>query len=511
MAEQSSAQPVHTYRLTQWLFLRGLGAIYFIAFTSLAVQIDGLLGHSGISPADDYLRAIGASLHAPQHYFALPTVAWFGTSNAFLNTYCWLGALAGLLVLLGIATGPCLLVAWVLYLSLVNIGQDFLSFQWDILLLEAGFVSMLWAPWCLFEPPWKWSLKAVTEPSLIGLWLLRWLVFRLMFLSGCVKLLSGDLAWRSLDAMKYHYETQPLPTPMAWFAHQLPAAAQSLSSGGVFFIELIVPFLIFCPRHFREAAALFIIGLQILIMVTGNYTFFNLLTICLCLSLCDDQFLAHFVPSNMRQGVCGESVPASASTTAYRAQRTVLIATAVLIGALNVTQLSEMLIGPDSVAAPAKAVSELTSPFHIVNTYGLFAVMTTRRYEITVEGTKDGEHWIPYTFKYKPGPLDRAPPVVAPHQPRLDWQMWFASLGSVDSNQWFVSFMRRLLEGTPEVVRLLERNPFPDNPPKAVRARLSTYTFTNSAEKAQSGKWWRSVDAGTYLRSVTLGDFRKSD
>ncbi|HYP08251.1 MAG TPA: lipase maturation factor family protein, partial [Bryobacteraceae bacterium] len=356
-----------------------------------------------------------------------------------------------------------------LYLSIVNVGQDFYSFQWDMLLLETGLLAVL------------------LGYSSVIVWMFRWLLFRLMFLSGAVKLLSGDATWSSLGALSVHYQTQPIPTPLAWYAHQLPASLQRASTGIVLFIELIIPFLVLGPRRLRIFAALWLIGLQVLIMLTGNYAFFNWLTLALCLFLFDDMSLRRFFPS--REFAREMLRPAIAWT-----------ATAI-IAVLSLGWMWQTFTGrPPGVLA-------YTAPFGITSSYGLFATMTTRRGEIVVEGSNDGELWQEYEFPYKPGRLDRRPPWVAPHQPRLDWQMWFAALSYYQQNGWFVNLAARLLQGSPPVVALLERNPFPSAPPKYIRAQMYEYTFTRRGEK----QWWSRRLLGPYLPAISLDSFQRRE
>jgi hypothetical protein len=311
-----------------------------------------------------------------------------------------------------------------------------------------------------------------------------------MFSSGAVKLLSGDPAWRNLSAMSYHYFTQPLPTPAAWYFEQLPSWFQKFSTASVFALELGIPFLVFLPRRARCFGAWCLIGLQMLILVTGNYAFFNWLSIGLCLFLFDDATVSRWIPSRQVRAT----------------PRKLAIAVSILVLSLGSLQMIATFgrlprIGSEFVQA--------AQPFGIVNTYGLFAVMTTARPEIAIQGSNDGANWSDYTFKYKPGPLDRRPSWVAPYQPRLDWQMWFAALGTYRENPWFVNFMVRLLEGSPDVLPLLERNPFPNAPPRYVRAVISSYRFTNWSDRRVTGNWWKAEPAGVYLRAISLNDVRR--
>lgn len=485
------------YLLTRWIFLRLLGLIYLVAFVSLGTQVTGLVGHGGILPAGQYLSAIKQQCDAQgigwERYHLLPTLCWFNTSDAFLHFQCLAGiVLAGLLVF-GIAPAPCLALLWLLYLSLVTIGQDFLGFQWDNLLLEAGFLA-------IFFSPLTWRPRLADPPSSrLVLWLFRLLLFKLMFSSGCVKLLSHDPNWRNLTALTFHYHTQPLPTWLAWYANQLPLWFQKLSCAGMFAIELGAPWLIFFPRRIRFGGAAAVASLQCLILLTGNYTFFNGLTLALCLLLLDDFVLQSFLPRKF-SGLFQGSLPWSG----WQWSKMATVPVAVVFTAVSLFQVVS-LSGPISrLWLPAEFLESEVAPFRTVNSYGLFAVMTTNRYEIVVEGSNDGTNWLAYEFKYKPGDVNRRPAFVAPFQPRLDWQMWFAALGSYRENPWFVHFCERLLQGSPEVLALLEKNPFPKKPPVFIRARLYLYQFTDFAERRASGAWWKREPAGDYLPAVSL-------
>jgi hypothetical protein len=489
-----------SYVLSRWVFMRLLGLIYVIAFLSLRAQVVGLIGAHGILPAGDFLQAVQRE-YGSAGYRLVPTLAWISSSDTALKLLCSVGALAGMLVMLGVVTGPALALAWLFYLSLVMVGQDFLSFQWDALLLEAGFLTIFLAPWRLFEPPWRSGASFV---STTVLWLERWLLFRLLFLSGAVKLLSGDSTWRNLTALNYHYWTQPLPTPVAWYAAQLPAWFQKMSVVGVFVLELGVPFLIFTPQRFRRLGAGLIVGFQLLIDLTGNYCFFNLLTIVLCVLLFDDSFYSRLLPT-------GLIIRLTEGNRADRAVSTLASAGKVMRATLAVVILmisgSEMLVNfrqRDAVPNFARQLVDWQAPFQLVNSYGLFAVMTTSRVEIVVEGSNDGQNWQAYEFKYKPGDPAHRPPWAAPYQPRLDWQMWFAALGDYQENRWFSNFMIRLIQGAPEVIALLENNPFPTRPPLHIRAVAYDYQFTDFNTRKATGDWWRRERKELYFPEVSL-------
>ncbi len=468
---------VEGFGIASWLFLRTLGVVYLSAFASFAVQAQGLIGSHGISPVAEFLQSLRKYYGAV--YWQVPTVFWLNAGDGTINAVCITGICLSVLLFLGVRW-PILRVAlFVLYLSLVTAGQEFMGYQWDALLLEAGFLAI------------------VLGSSPIVVWLYRWLLFRLVFLSGAVKLASGDPSWRHFTALPVHYETQPLPTPLAWYMYQLPAWFQRGSVGFVFFVELIVPFLIFAPHRIRFLAARAIVVLQVLILLTGNYAFFNLLTISFCLFLIDDAFFRRVLPKKM--------VSRLSSATAYGKSR---VWSRAVCGAFAALALS---VGGFQVARTfgvrwslADTAIRSVSPFQIINSYGLFAVMTTTRPEIIIEGSNDGVAWLAYEFKYKPGDLTRRPAWVAPHQPRLDWQMWFAALGDYQSDPWIIRFMARLLQGSPEVLRLLGRNPFPDGPPHYVRAMLYRYRFTSPEERRSTGTWWSRELKGVYVPAVSL-------
>jgi len=451
------------------LFLRGLAIVYLIAFASALTQIVGLAGADGISPAHAYPDTL-RSEYGANAYTLFPTIAWLNSGDMMLRAIPIAGIAVSILLFMRILPFPSTLALFALYMSVVTVGQDFYSFQWDTLLLETGFAALLLAP-----PGLRPSYKE--PPSPVALWVFRFLIFRLMFESGAVKLLSGDPAWRNLTALTYHYETQPLPTPLAWYAHQLPVWFHKASVAGVFFVELIVPFFFFTTRRLRMVAACLTIGLQLAIALTGNYTFFNLLTILLCMSVFEVK-QAERSPWNIR------------------------LAGAVLL-AVGVFQLGEMF----GIAVLRNVLSPITvraESFHLVNRYGLFAVMTTSRNEIVIEGSSDGKTWQAYEFKYKPGDVGRSLPWIAPLQPRLDWQMWFAALGTYQQSPWFENFCIRLLEGSPEVIRLLDRDPFGGRPPKYVRGVLYQYHFADAAAHRASGVWWTRQRLGDFSPVISL-------
>jgi predicted DCC family thiol-disulfide oxidoreductase YuxK len=475
-----------TYALVSWLFLRGLGLIYLFAFASFAVQAMGLIGSHGIEPLHRLTEAVGSHLGALK-FWLMPMVFWFGDSDVVIQSVSWGGVGLSLLLVCNILPDICLVLLYVLYLSLIYAGQSFMTYQWDIFLVEAGFLGLV--------------LRTSTRP---GIWLLRWLIFRFMFMSGCVKLLSGDPTWANLTALSYHFLTQPLSTPLGWYAAQLPAWFLKCATGATFFVELFLPWLIFFPRRLRFAAAFGMLLLELCIFLTGNYNFFNLQTMLLCLPLFDDAAMRKIVPLRAREWLASRVKERVADLPGRIAVR--CVAAFIVFCSLVQMSLSFDIIPPK----PLIIADRIFRLFDIVNTYGLFAVMTTKREEIVIEGSDDGDNWKEYEFKYKPGSLERAPKWNIPHQPRLDWQMWFASLSDAEHLPWFPRFLKKLLQGSPEVLGLMETNPFPDKPPKYVRALFYDYTYASPEEKAR-GIWWHREYVGTFFPRAMLKNPAEED
>src|SRR5437660_2947584 len=478
------------YFVARRWFLRAVGLIFLIAFISLWVQIDGLIGSNGITPVRDFLPAARAQLggHALS---ILPTLCWLNSSDAFLHFLCGGGVVLSLLSIFGIAPALSLVGLVGFYLSLAIAGQTFLSFQWDILLIETGFLSIFLAPWRL------WWTKANEPPvSRAAIFLLKLLLFKLMIMSGVVKLTSGDDSWWNLTALDYHFWSQPLPTVFGWWADKSPEWFKHFSVAFCLVVEIIVPFFIWAPRRPRLIAAGLMIFLQLVIALTGNYCFFNLLTIALCLLLIDDATLSRKY--------------ATVTDRRYSDRLSTYGAIMVIVVTLPINAwLIFTAFKPDAQWPRRLAFAyEHLEPFRIVNGYGLFRVMTKDRREIVIEGSADGIDWLPYEFKWKPGNLKRAPGWCAPHQPRLDWQMWFAALGTVQQNPWFIRLALCLLEGKRDVTQLFAHDPFPNQPPRYVRAILYRYRFTTANERGQTGAWWRREELGEYLPTVSFQGIR---
>jgi predicted DCC family thiol-disulfide oxidoreductase YuxK len=498
-----------TYFWARRWFLRALGLTYLIAFLSLWLQVDGLIGSDGVSPLHQFLPAVRAQL-GQDAYALLPTLCWFNSSNAFLHFFCGGGVVISLLLIFGIAPALSLVALFAFYLSLTTAGQIFLSFQWDVLLLETGFLSIFFAPWQLWPRElllWPGSAPPATDPpvSRAGLFLLKLLLFKLMLMSGVVKLTSGDdswgwvshsFHWSALTALDYHYWSQPLPTVFGWWADKSPEWFKHFSVAFCLVVEIIVPFFIWAPRRPRLIAAGLMIFLQLAIAITGNYCFFNLLTIALCLLLIDDTSIG-------RKYATVRDRRYSYRLCSYAAIG-VIIVTLPINAWLIFSAFKPRARPPQALAT----VYGQLEAFRIVNGYGLFRVMTKDRDEIVIEGSADGLDWLPYEFKWKPGDVKRAPGWCAPHQPRLDWQMWFAALESPQENPWLVGLIVRLLQGSHDVNGLLAHNPFPDKPPRYIRAMFYRYRFTTTSELRQTGAWWKRQELREYLPNVSMDQLR---
>jgi len=477
-----------------WLFLRLLALVYLVAFVSAWSQLSGLVGPHGLLPAQEFFDEVYRS-YGSHAYAVLPSLCWMFGAGKFLGVLCGTCVVASLLLFIGVAPAPCLVLLWAGYLSLCAAGQVFFNFQWDALLLETTLPAIFLAPWSL-KPGW-----CRAEPPRVARLLLWWLLFRLMLLSGAVKLTSGDESWRQLTALTFHYETQPLPTPLAWYVHQLPAWFHRAVCAGMFVIELVAPFCLFAPRAFRHRAALWIAALMVAIALTGNYTFFNFLTIALCALCLDDAWWSAVLP---RRTAVTAWRDASLHAWIVRCQHWLLhgfaLFTFVITGLISVPALTRNLVFGDGLAP----IEELLSPFRSFNTYGLFAIMTHPRPELIIEGSDDRLDWRAYEFPDKPSDLARAPTWVAPFQPRLDWQLWFAALESPAHNSWVLALCQHLLQGTPEVLALIAKNPFPQHPPHYIRVVRYEYHFTDAATRARTGQWWSRTPLDYYIEPVSL-------
>ena len=494
MPTSSELVPSLRYTLSRWLFLRLLALVYLIAFASLALQVRGLVGEQGLLPAADLLERAG-EFYGAAAWYQFPTLAWLAPGDAGLLLLCWAGILVSLLAAAGAAPVLSFALLWVLYLSLTVAGQTFLAFQWDTLLLETGLLACLYAPL-----GWRPGLGAGRDTVPAARWLIWALAFKLTFLSGITKLVSGDPTWSGLTALTFHYQTQPLPAWTSWYAHQLPAWLHMASAAVMFGIELIVPFLVLAPARFRRtraAACALLCLLQIGIAATGNYGFFNLLAVVLYLALLDDATLKRLAPPTL----------ALRAAPGFLRREPVPWRTAVTVAAAGIALISALTMWHEVTYRQGRPewsdrLVRLVAPFRSINGYGLFRSMTTMRPELVVEVSPDGAEWREQPFRWKPGDPGRAPGFAQPHMPRLDWQMWFAALDPAGAEVWLQALMDKLLAGEPAVTRLLGEPPFPGGPPRHVRLAYYRYDFTTFAEGRATGNWWRRELRGYVMESA---------
>jgi hypothetical protein len=468
------------YVVTAELGARLIGFTFLLAFWSYGVQVLGLNGSDGILPVNEFLALAHGQL-GNDAYWRIPSLFWINHSDIALQTACWAGVAFGALATLGLMIRSSLGICFLLYLSLQATAGDFMAFQWDLLLLESGFIGML-----------------AVGGRPIAVWLARLSVFRFMFMGGMVKVLSGDPSWRDFTALDWHFYTQPLPNPLSWYMQNSPEWLRHFLTGGTLVVEILLPVLIFLPRRLRQVAAFAFIAVELVIAATGNYNFFNLLTIVLCLFLFDDQAFSRVLPRRLFARLAGRQPAHRRGPRAVAAG--ILCAVLIVCGASLTFSRATRRTYP-SLISPAFAVART---FRLVGGYGPFAVMTKQRDEIVLEGTADGTHWRAYELPYKPQAPDGRPIQVAPHQPRVDWQFWFAALSDYRREAWFTSMAVRLLEGSDDVEALFSVNPFPDEPPVAIRARVYRYRFTTPDERADTGNWWVRQYRGQYMPEIRL-------
>src|SRR4051812_15709774 len=480
----SNDDPPPTYLWPRWLFLRGLGLVFFSAFYALAFQIHGLIGQRGILPAGEYLGNVHRVLGIVEALWYAPTLFWLGAGDRALMIVVAAGILASFLLTVNIWPRLTTIACTLLFLSCVAALQDFSSYQSDSMLLEAGFIASWFAPRGI-----RPGLGAPDPPSRLSLFMIRWEWFRIYFESGIVKLASGDPHWRNLTAMDEYYQNGPLPTWLGWYVQHFPHWYHAGTVILTLAVELVLVWLVFFPRPFRLACFAIVTALQIGIIATANYAFLNYLVLCLGVLLLDDTFLARL---GLR-APAGEVVVRPRGAP-WRWTEGVLLGVAFWVTITSfVAPLSVSVL-----AAPERALA----PFRIANAYGLFAVMTEARYEIEFQGSRDGVTWIAYPFRYKPQDIDERPGIYAPYQPRFDWNLWFASLGPWEQSSWVVLVQQRLLENSPSVLRLFRSNPFAATPPALVRTVKWQYWFTDLDTKRRTGAWWRRKDLGMFTGVV---------
>ncbi len=465
-------EPDERYRLTGRLFLRLIALIYLAAFVSAAIEITGLVGEQGILPAGELLGNLNRQF-GPISWARFPTLFWIDHSDTSLLLASYAGCLFAVLLLIGWRPLLSTIALFALYLSLLHVGQIFFNFQWDYLLLEAGFLSIF----------------LTSGPNRLLIFLFHWLLFRLRFLSGISKILSGDPAWGNLTTLKYYFETQPLPHMGSWYAHQLPEWLLRAGTGFTLFVELVVPFFIFLPRPFRLFAAFATISIQVLIILTSNHNFINLLTIALCLFLLDDRAIRPLTPRWWKK----ESAP--------RPTGPVIAVTLPLMAAILMASSSYAIF---EFVTDRRHESAWNAPVNWVrgwglgNVYHVFPNMQTERQELIIEGSRDGVTWHPYEFRYKPNSPEDRPAFIVPLHPRLDWMMWFVPARNPSMRRWFENFLWRLHENSPTVTGLLKHNPFPDQGPRYLRVLAYRYRFTTPQEREKTGRIWEAEYLGEF-------------
>ena len=513
-----SEDGARNHLIARWLFLRALGGVYFSAFFALLFQVRGLIGSQGILPAAGYLQD-GRSLGVMRFWYA-PTLLWISSSDRMLMELCWAGLIASILLIANVWPRATLLTCFLCFLSFVGAAQDFSGYQSDGMLLEAGFLSLFLAP------PGIWPGWGARRPAARAvIFLLLWEWFRIYFESGVVKLLSGDPTWRNLTAIYEYYQNGPLPTWIGWYAEQLPHWFQRGAAGATLVMELALVWMVFLPRRWRIACFFTVTAWQIGVIATANYAFLNYLVLVLAVLLLDDAFLRRFVPARWRGGL--DRAPEVASPARREIERPEdgvegddrgtaahpvrgcaalglpmrVVMLTWLFYATTVPLVRMLWQDAPLPIAPAAALE----PFRIANSYGLFAVMTPHRYEIEFQGSNDGDSWVAYGFRYKPQDVRERPRIYAPYQPRFDWNLWFASLGSWRQNLMVPRTQELLLENDRDVLGLFAENPFAGQPPKYVRAVLWQYWFATREQKRELGVWWTRQYVGAYAPTLTRG------
>ncbi len=515
--------------ISRWLFLRALGCIYFSAFFSLVFQIRGLIGPEGILPANEYLQAVAHSLGYGRGLWFAPTLLWLASGPHMLTALCWVGMGASLLLAVNAWPRGMLLICFVCFLSFVSAAQDFSGYQSDGMLLEAGFIALFFAP-----PGLRPGFGLASRASRASLFLLQWEWFRIYFESGIAKIIGGDPEWRNFTAMDEYYQNGPLPTWIGWYMQHLPHWFHASTVFATLALELVFVWMLFLPRRWRLVCFFIVTPWQLGIILSANYTFLNYLVLTLGFLLLDDRFLLRFLPQRWKTSIVASAktgaedkptAPEPCETDKVREisaepgqaeqsrvqnwrgafRRPFRILKLCLIGTILTwifyTTTVELIWMFSALPLPTAPVEAL-EPFRIANRYGLFGIMTRGRYEIEFQGSDDGKTWVPYPFRYKPQDLNKPPGIYAPYQPRFDWNLWFASLGSWRDYPIVPNTEVRLLSNDNDVLNLFAKNPFPHEPPREIRAVIWQYWFTTMSEKRTQGLWWRRQFLGLYAPTI---------
>jgi Lipase maturation factor len=477
----------NSYWLTRFIILRLLGFVYTIAFFVAARQLVPLAGRSGLTPAHDFLYNIHSQLGSrTEGMLQLPTLFWFGCTDQGMSIFAWVGFALSLIVLGGYANAILLAVLWAMYMSIVHVGQIWYGYGWEIQLLETGFLSIFLCPLLDGRPFPK------CRPPVLVIWFFRWLGFRIMVGAGLIKL-RGDECWRDLTCMFYHYETQPIPNPISRYLHFAPQWFHQMETLWNHVVELIVPWFSFGPRTARHIAGSLMVLFQVFLIISGNLSFLNYLTIIPFLACFDDTLLRHVLPKPLvkrAERAARESHPSQINNT-------VSVALSILVAYLSIDPVLNLV-------SRRQMMNTAFNRFDLVNTYGAFGTVGRERDEIIFEGTDDAvitvdTKWKEYEFEAKPGDPNRRPPFIAPYQPRIDWQIWFAAMASPADYPWTFHFVWKLLHNDPDTLSLLANNPFPEKPPRYVRARLYRYRFASLGEKG----WWKRELISEWLPALS--------
>jgi lipase maturation factor 1 len=513
--------------IPRWLFLRALGCIYFSAFFSLVFQIRGLIGPEGILPAVEYLRLVAHSFGYSRGLWFAPTLLWLASGSHMLTAVCWVGMGASLLLALNAWPRGMLSICFVCFLSFVSAAQDFSSYQSDGMLLEAGFIALFFAP-----PGFRPGFGLAAQPARASLFLLQWEWFRIYFESGVAKIIGGDPEWRHFTAMDEYYQNGPLPTWIGWYVQHLPHWFHASTVYATLALELGLVWMLFLPRRWRIVCFFIVTPWELAIILTANYTFLNYLVLTLGFLLLDDRFSLYLLPQrwkrrfvvdptiterNPRDSEANESTEAPEASKGpegheqsqvqvsggFRRHRNMmrLSLIGVVLGWIFYATTAELIWMFSALPLPTAPVAAL-EPFRIANRYGLFGIMTRGRYEIEFQGSEDGKTWVAYPFRYKPQDLSKPPGIYAPYQPRFDWNLWFASLGSWQDYPIVPRTEVQLLSNDWDVLTLFAKNPFPHEPPREVRAVIWQYWFTTISEKRTHGLWWRRQYLGLYAPTL---------
>jgi hypothetical protein len=478
------------YWLTRFVILRLLGFVYAIAFLIAAHQLLPLIGQHGLTPANNFLVSIQSQLGSrSEGMFRLPTLFWLGISDQGLSIFSWVGFCLSLVVLAGYANAIILTVLWMMYMSIVHIGQIWYGYGWEIQLLETGFLAIFLCPLLDGRP------FPSCRPPLLVLWLFRWLGFRIMVGAALIKL-RGDPCWSDLTCLYYHYETQPIPNPISRYLHFAPPWFHKFGTVWNHFIELIVPWFQFGPRSARHIAGILLVSFQVILIISGNLSFLNYVTIIPFLACFDDTLLRRILPKRLAR----RAEQAAEESAPSRINNTIAIALSILVVCLSIAPVLNLASG-------RQLMNYSYDPLDLVNTYGAFGAVGHERDEIVFEGTDDpvitgDTKWKEYQFKAKPGDPNRRPPFIAPYQPRIDWQIWFAAMASPAEYPWTLHFVWKLLHNDPGTLSLLASNPFPGTPPHFVRAQLYRYQFAPLGDPA----WWKREPIGQWLPALSLDD-----